>query len=299
MATPARARLPPQRLGPWPLGLVLTRAAQDLPDGALARAVNLDLDEAGVATRRPAWLRLDSAAARDLVAHDGRVYGVVDDVLGELRAGGFDPIAPMPEPVAWTRFNDELVLATPSQVRRLVDLSVRPFPLPATDTDDERLLAPLPGGSWIAGWQGRLLLARGATLLYSEPLQPGVYDPLRDYVQLPQRLTWLAALASGVYVGTASTVWWLNGRDPVQWTLQAVDGPSWEGAALVIPTGLLAAPLAAQGPQAAVWMTARGFVLGFDDGQVLAPQQSNLDQIPVQAGRLVVHDGRLLALPAR
>lgn len=68
-------------------------------------------------------------------------------------------------------------------------------------------LEPLPGGQLIASWNGRLLVARGRTLNFSQALRPALYDPAttfcscqRDSACWPQWVTgftWPTALAPG------------------------------------------------------------------------------------------------------
>ena len=163
------------------------------------------------------------------------------------------------------------------------------------------MLTPLPGGQWLEYWQGRLLLARGTTLIFSEPLRYGVYDPLRGYIRFEERITWLAPLDTGIYVGLSNSVRFLRGNDYRSLEQRLVDNKSRPGAAIVLTApNLLSESLGVAGnapERVAVWMTDVGFAVGLPTGDVTHPQQDRLKGIPVTPGRMVVIDDRITVLP--
>ena len=284
-------------LGPWTHGLFNNCDPTMVPRTGLVEAKNVDIDRSGYVYRRPGWSLLETGNAHSLVEHNERVYGVLDDTLGEFTESGFLPIAGVSGPVCWTVLDGDLVFADYSHVARLVDLTVLPLPgPPAEDEEDERVLAPLPGGSSLAYWQGRLLLARGTTLLYSEPMHYGVYDPLRNYVSLGRQIGWIAALSAGVFVGLDTGVFYLAGPNPKQWKLVRADAPPSMGGALVLSTDGMIQKLADSTPEVAVWLGRNGFVLGLPSGEVIAPQMERLEGLPLDGGQLVHLDGRIIAL---
>src|SRR5690606_10461200 len=67
---------------------------------------------------------------------------------------------------------------------------------------------------WIEYWSGRLVVARGNSLLFSEPLRYGVYDQLRGFVQFEERIFRVAPLDTGRFVGLRNSVRCLGGTDP-------------------------------------------------------------------------------------
>jgi hypothetical protein len=168
--------------------------------------------------------------------------------------------------------------------------------LPVEDPDDERLLRALPGGSAVCGWQGRTLVARDTYILFSEPMQLGVYDPLRNFVAFPEEVIWLAPLHTGVFVGLESSVVFLEGSSPDEWAMSTVSGPSWRGCSAVMKTTFIDPQLVKNQPVVAVWFGRNGFELGLPTGEVVKPQAKKIDLPEMFEGRLIVNNDRLTVI---
>lgn len=288
-------------LGPWAGGMNNTAVASRIPfapsrngPAELRDACNVDIDDDGTVSRRQAWLLLDSSSAHSLFEHAGTAYGVVDGVLGRLDAGGFTALAVVPGAVAWCELNAEPVGAHYDGLFRIRDGVVELLPAAIKSDEASLMLAEMPGGQAVAAWNGRLLVARGNRLHVSEPLRYGVYDTLGGYVQFDDRITWLAALSSGVYVGLRKSVRWIGGEWPNDVSQRTVGGPSWRSAVLVVGNDVL--PSDIQAEQAAIWMTPNGFALGLPGGQVVLPQSRRLKGIPMKEGRMALVGNRVICM---
>lgn len=281
-------------IGPWPQGITNTVPAAKVPAEALLDALNVDLGRAGEATRRSAWAKIDASPAHSLFEFNDRLMGVVGGVLGYLEPSAFTAIGPVAGTLHWTVLNGEPVFCSADQIGVVRDGRIDPLPSITREDEAELVLAPLPGGHWIEYWAGRLVLARGNTLIFSEPLRYGVYDQLRNFVQFEERIFWIAPLDTGIYVGLRNSVRWLAGTDPTAFEQRRVGGPSWRGAAAVLNANHLDPSL--QVDRAAVWMTPSGFALGLPGGNVLLPQSGRLQGIPLGSGRLVVQGDRVTVL---
>lgn len=293
----------PIKLGPWPAGINNVLPATQIPfatadnmSAALVDAFNVDIDPTGIVTRRAGWQRIDGQKAHSLVEHDGKVFGVVGDQLGELTEGAFTAIAPMIGRVQWCELNGDLVGTTTDQLFVVRQNGIEALPYEIDPDEQEAVLTPMPGGSCIGAWNGRLLVGRGNSLLFSEPLRYGVYDALRSFVQFEKRISWIAPLAGGVFVGLRNhSVRWLAGTNPAELSIREVDGPTWRGAAAVIDSRLLLGELSGAG-RVAVWFGRSGFVIGTPDGGVIRPQSSGLANLPLGEGRIVVKGNRVTVL---
>lgn len=71
---------------------------------------------------------------------------------------------------------------------------------------------PMPPGDIVRYHKGRLLVASGNTLFYSQPYATGLYDPTRGYIPFPEPITMVAPVQSGVFVSTDKT-YFLAGDD--------------------------------------------------------------------------------------
>jgi len=261
--------------GPWAKGVVNT--IDTLGPDMLARAENVDIDSLGILTTRRTFTVLPSSALTDPVRSFVVVGGTpIDTVTGDIVTDN-----------RYTILNGQFVGA---------DMSGVPNSPTSVETDDDRYLTRLPGGRFIEAWQGRLLVARGTSLLYSEPMLYGAYDPMRNFVQFPQQITWLAALPNAVFVGTKSLVYSLVGTKPMDWVMKVVDGPSWVGAGGVVKS-LQALAVQGTAERLACWFTSRGFVFGYPNGDIKAPQEETITGLPVDSGRLLEYNDRLWVLP--
>ena len=284
----------PAAIGPWPTGLWNAVPAVSIPPDGLAEAMNVDINEAGSVMRRATWGVVDSTPAHSLFHYNGRTFGVSGGEVGELDANGFAPIAPVAGRLDWTVLNAEPVFCDNDGVRVIRGGSAESLPLIAREDEAELLLSPLPGGHQIEYWSGRLVVARGNSLLFSEPLRYGAHDPLRGFIQFEQRIYWFAPMDTGIYVGLRDSVRWLAGTVLGEMAQSRVGGQSWRGASAVIPTDRMNPDIQAE--QAAIWMTPSGFAVGLPGGNVIYPQSARLKNIPLQSGRMVVDGDRVTVL---
>jgi hypothetical protein len=130
-------------------------------------------------------------------------------------------------------------------------------------------MRPMPAGKYVSVWQGRLLTAVRNVLHFSEPLAYHINDPRHGFVQMPQRITFLAPVEGGIWVGQVDHVVFLQGAQPDQMAMQrrAVRAPV-PGSALLIPAEV-AGDAAQGGRHVAAWLSANGFVLGTASGEVV------------------------------
>lgn len=73
-----------------------------------------------------------------------------------------------------------------------------------------QFLAPAPAGQFLDTYNGRVLVAAGDTLYYSEAYSPELFDLRKNY-RFDSQITMLVALDTGFYVGTETQVAWLAG----------------------------------------------------------------------------------------
>lgn len=157
-----------------------------------------------------------------------------------------------------------------------------------------RHLSVMPGGQFIEAWNGRLLVGRGRVLRYSQPLRPALHDPRFDYVLMPSRITMVAPVADGVFVGTRECCYFLGGTNPEDWSQVKLSAqPPIEGC-YALAAGSLFQDTA--DVPVAVWLGASGFVIGLPGGQAVSPQMSRLKITPGRRGSLTVVGRRLYAL---
>lgn len=290
-------------IGPWPLGLVNRLRATEIPDAALYDAVNTNVREDGSLLSRISWEpALQADNCHSLFGHGDRTFCVVDGAVSELDPDGATtlsdgPVSPqVGDAIHWTVLNNEPVFATGQAVYRVDGRGI--YPLEGDTRDDQDMddvLIPLPGGQWVDYWNGRLIVARGTSLLFSEPLRYGAHNPVTGYIRLPARIEWVAPLETGIFVGLNGPVLFLAGSTPTDLRQTQVAQGSAPGMALTMSGENLSQEVAAT-PRVAVFFTRSGFTIGMPDGSVVYPQQRALRDLPLFRGKLYVDKGRIYAI---
>lgn len=270
--------------GPWPLGMARPDRLTDFPPQALADVVNADVRPTGSVATIKWWSSLLSGSAHSLFSLGGKLYGVVNGELGELTLDGFTSFGfAVERPLSWTDVAGTAVFTNGEWVYRLSpDVEQLVHTTDWQDLDD--VLATMPGGHWLAYWNGRLLVARGQSLLFSQPLRYGAHNPLTDYIELGQRAQWVAPLETGIYVGLRDRVLWLEGAAPSELRIRQVAGASAPGAALVVDGEAFGKAFPSR---VVVFFTASGFAVGDGQGVVAYPQAERFYDLPLFEGKLL------------
>ena len=135
-------------------------------------------------------------------------------------------------------------------------------------------LRPMPAGDIVRERGGRLLVAVGATIYYSEPFGYGLHNPLRGRVHFGERITLLAPVDGGCYVGTEAATFWLPGGD-IEKT-EVVE---------LLPYGVVPGTDTALENQTGVaWMSTRGLVVADAAGQAKNVQEDAVAVEPAATG---------------
>lgn len=162
---------------------------------------------------------------------------------------------------------------------------------------ETQYLRQMPPGRIVRSWQGRLLVARGRSVCISEPMRYGLYSPRHGFVQEPHPITMLRPVEGGVYVGTRAGVAFYRGSRPADWTRINL------GAAPPVPGSDATVEASALDPrlevgtttEVALWLSAKGFVIGTAEGQLLQPQVRRIE-LSAQRGRTTVIGRRAITL---
>lgn len=222
----------PQQIGPFPLGM--DNRAPDfklaLPQGAghlLRDALNVDVTPQGTIKTRQGYAKsLGGSDMHSLWAPVGSSWGLVCDagdvyrleeedgaLARTLVATGFGRLTPVryAEVAEAVYFTDGIRVGSYHPVH-----GPTPTWPDASDIDvGDQCLVPMPAGACIAYHAGRLLVAVGSALLYSEPFTPHLRDVAKGFELFPAPITCIAAVEGGVFV-MADKTYWIEGGFPAQ-----------------------------------------------------------------------------------
>jgi len=273
----------PKRIGPFPRGMDNRRPEFKLALGReeggghlLRDALNVDVTTTGsVKTRKgfteviagsdahSLWAPLSGEFA--LYCEAGSVYRLdVPDVGAPQRAEiatGFGYLGYL----RYTEVN-EAVYFTDGILTGSYHPYIGPTPAWTSATDKtvgDQALAPMPAGSNIAHHGGRLLVAVGSALIYSEPFTPHLRDPSRGYELFPSAIKCIAAVEGGVFV-VADKTYFIAGGFPAQ------------GVRAVLPYGGPEQQAGYRDDGGAHWMSARGVVSCTAGGELSNLQEAHV-----------------------
>lgn len=156
-------------------------------------------------------------------------------------------------------------------------------------------LSPMPTGRYLSYWRGRLLVAKGNVLRFSEALAYHLHNERHGFVQMPQRITFVRPVDGGIWVGQVDHVAFLSGSSPDQLSVmrKASRAPV-PGSAILVPAEVVGSNLAGGGSSVAVWLAENGYVAGTSEGGLSEIHAGVMRGITAQAGTSVVLDRRLL-----
>lgn len=140
-------------------------------------------------------------------------------------------------------------------------------------------LAPMPPGTIVRHALGRLVVAAGNMLVFSEPYRYGLCNPAENYIPFSAPITVVAPTQNGLYV-CADQTYWLPSLPPAD-------------ISTVLPFGALAHSdvfLDAQSDstQHCAWMSQRGLVVATIDGTASLVQDQNLNFSGAERGSVML-----------
>jgi hypothetical protein len=126
-----------------------------------------------------------------------------------------------------------------------------------------------PLGSIVKTFAGRTWIAGGNTLWYSEPFGPNLFRLSANYLSFPSKIAMVAPVFGGLFVGTGSKVYFLQGTIPSQMIQTVVahypviEGTDCEVDGIVVSGGKVS-PTPMQ-----MFATTKGICVGTAEGQLI------------------------------
>jgi hypothetical protein len=267
-------------------GLKNTVTAERLDGQDLARARNVDLDDAGQIRRRRGYTVVAAGNYHSLwTANDGTVYGVKNGALGIIRPNfSFETLKPQagPDPIAYVQVADEVFFSSLSVSGIIRDGTVSdwgaqvspgewhsPVVMPTTTLPDieGKLLGKPPHATALAYHNGRIYLANGRTLWATELYLYRYVDKTRTYLQFESDITALGTVTDGIYVGTEDRVYFMSGPLSAMQRIQVLDSGALPRSMINISADVIREnPSATR--SAVVFMTSDDAYVGQDNGMV-------------------------------
>lgn len=157
-------------------------------------------------------------------------------------------------------------------------------------------LAPMHTGQFLRLWRGRLWTVQRNVLYFSEAMNFHLTDPRYNFIQFPERITFIEPVEGGIWVGQVTHVIFLRGADVRGMSLEhKVAARPVSGSSLFVEHEDLG-ELAQGGAGCAMWLAENGMVIGTASGQIVEPQRGVIQGITGLRAQCVGFDQKFIAL---
>lgn len=156
-------------------------------------------------------------------------------------------------------------------------------------------LSPMRTGKFLKLWRGRLLTADKNLLHFSQALNFHLCDERYDFIALPQRVTFVEPVESGIWVGQSNSVVFLSGNDVRDLRLVQTGAKApVPGTALRVNSDLLGELSA--GLESVLWLAENGYCIGTPSGNLVEAHANTLKGITAKGGQSVRFDDRIVTV---
>jgi hypothetical protein len=282
-------------------GLRNTIDPERLSPQELARARNIDLDDADEAHRRRGYRQVVAGIFHSLfTTFEGKTVAVKDGVLSLINPD-YSTVSLLsgvgPEPLAYAQVGETLYFSSRvvSGQLNLRTNVVTPWgqtggngvwfspvvnPQPTLPAIRGRLFGAPPLATSLAYFNGRIYLASQTTLWATELYLYNFVDKTKDYKFFESEITAIGVVTDGIYIGTKSTLWFLNGTFLEMVRQRVLDVGVLPGTMVQVPAELVHPQVRLNPEQpvqvkpAVMFVTTAGVCVGLDGGQVFNVSES-------------------------
>lgn len=155
-------------------------------------------------------------------------------------------------------------------------------------------LRPMPPGDFVRGHAGRLYVADGNTLWFSEALRPHLHDPRHNFITFAGQIKFIESVEAGLLVGDEHGVVLLTGKEPEQFQQRRVSGAQpVRRSSLKLKGANFNKDITDTDMDVVVWLSTEGYMLARASGDVVSLHP---ERVRVAAGlegrsRFVIRDG--------
>lgn len=164
-----------------------------------------------------------------------------------------------------------------------VDAFVLLSPFKGLQAAETRFLEPLPPGSIVRYYRGRLYLAVGTRVVFSHPLRYGLHHPAEDYFLFSEEVTVLQPVDDGLFI-VADRTYFYRGDEPGKMEVRVVSphrAAQHSGLRVDGRRFKFRDPLAAE---SAYWFSDVGAVVGSTNGRIEPLMEERVADRPYAVG---------------
>jgi len=254
--------------------------------GFLAEAVNCDIDDSGMISRRPGQVLLSNISSHSLFCDKGDCFVVqdrVDDaalymVGSDYSLTGVRSALTKGSRLAYCQIGTKTYYTNLQQNGVIEDGISSPWPLnDHVGADTSRSFYPAPKGRHLCTFMGRMWIASGDVIWVSEPYAYGKFDMSRCFFMFGSDVIMIKAVSTGVWVSTSEYTGFIRGADKFDDMSfeKKSPYPAHEFSECIELIDLSATQYKIQG-LSALWSSDAGLCIGTSDGTLLIPTSDKL-----------------------
>lgn len=160
-----------------------------------------------------------------------------------------------------------------------------------------------PTGTLVEHYNGRLYVAQGNTLWFSEPLGFGVFDLTRGVIPYASNIRMIRAVDDGLFISTENRVVFLSGSGPNDFSqIQVAAYPAIEGTDAKFHGDYMmyqpdAITITKSGKKAILWTSEEGICFGGSGGKFDNVTEEKIHSLPSGVtGSGIIYNGKYLGL---
>jgi len=264
-------------------GLNNVERPENMRDGELAQAVNVDITRGGGIQRRGGRVaRYSGSNLRCLWANRKMTLFVEGDVQKRLQnvsgtyVGTTVRSIGAGRDVCYTEVNEDAICSDGAAlwgVRDGAQFSLTAGVVLQTQTStgqrrEEAFYRPLPGGHLLAYYKGCLWVANDRMVYRSRPQLYGYHNPAVDFVMLPSKPMMMCGLDDAIYFATADRHYVVTGGGEEAYVFsEKLDYGAPQSGFIKVPVSVISADLG--DGMGAMWLSHKGFMLGLPNGTII------------------------------
>ncbi len=264
----------PVQLGPWPTGMNNRKPEYALDKDqygkvtALRNAVNIDLDTGGNARRRAGYTKIIgglntragySCDAGTFYVDGANLMRLNDDDTATLLFSGVTGST-----VSFEHFNGVVYITDGLITKRIVSGAVTSWDVDAHLAADSEYMA-VPAGSIVREFNGRMYVAVGKVVWFTDPFTPGSVQKQRNFIQFQADVTIMEPVTGGIWFAADQTYFYAGGGPDDFVVRPQLNYGAVPGTSLKVPQS-----------NDVMWYSERGAVMATQDGQIKNVQEANI-----------------------
>lgn len=276
--------------------------------GELAVAVNVDIDDTGRISRRKGFTQRVAGSFHSLFCAGDTALCVTGDAFSILNEGWTTtPIRNVTAgaKMSYCHVGDKIYYANGYETGYVFNrLSYAWASSTYVGPTTTRVLSDPPIGKFIEHYKGRIYIAQGDTLWYSEPYNYNTFNLHASFIKFEGQIRMVRAVRDGLFISTDRTIYFLAGERADQGFVRLHVAPyaafmysdiSLNGQLLYEQDGT---PIIEQTQQddAALWLTDKGVCYGGPDGRFVNITRNKIDLPSSLEGTSLIIKGRYIGL---